>query len=98
MGPVAIVGGTFAASIVFAGVTAWIVKDLPHIRDRAARTLYLLDLLDTVFDWGSWTGTNLEGDFTSRFSNDQDGIVSWTLCAISIFGTRSPILFLMNTI
>ena len=93
MGPVAIVGGTFAASIVFAGVTAWIVKDLPQIRDRAARTLYLLDLLDTIFDWESWTGTNLEGDFT--FSNDQDGIVNWTLCAISIFGT---ILFLMSTI
>ena len=78
---------------VFSGVTAWIVKDLPQIRDRSARTLYLLDLLDTLFDWGSWIGTYLEGDFT--FSNDQDGFVKWTLCVISIFGT---VLFLMSTI
>ena len=93
MGPVATVGGTFAVSIVFAGVTAWIVKDLQRVRDKAARTLYLLDLLDTIFDRGSWTGTNLEGDF--EFSNDKDKVLSWTLCAISIVGT---VLFILSSI
>jgi len=84
---------TFAVSIVFTGVAGWIVKDLTQIKDKAARTLYLLDMLDTLFDWGSWIGTNLEGDFT--FSNDEDKVVNWTLCAISIFGT---VLFLISTI
>jgi len=92
MGPVATVGVSFAASIVFTGVAAWIVKDLPQIKDKD-RILYLLDMLDTAFDWGSWVGTNLEGDFT--FSNDKDKVVYWTLCAISIFGT---VLFLISTI
>ena len=92
MDPATAVGVTFAVSVVFAGVTAWIVKDSPQYSDKAAE-LYLIDLLDTFFDWGSWAGTNLEGDFT--FSNDQDRVVSWTLCAISIFGT---VLFLMTTI
>ena len=49
--------------------------------------------MDTIFDWGSWTGTNPEGDF--KFSNDKDRVISWTLCAISIFGT---VLFLISTI
>ena len=73
MGPGATVGGTFTISIVFTGVAVWIVRDLPQIRGKAARTLYLLDLLDTIFDWGSWTGTNLEGDF--KFSNDKDRVI-----------------------
>ena len=97
MGPETTVGVACAVSIVFAGVTAWIVRDLPPIQDKAgakaARILYLLDLLDTCCDWAAWTGTNLEGDFS--FSNDKDRVVSWSLCAISIFGTA---LFLVSTI
>ena len=51
MGPGATLGVTLSVSIVFTGVATWIVWDLPPIRDKAARTLYLLDLLDTIFDW-----------------------------------------------
>jgi hypothetical protein len=93
MGPGGTVVVTFAVSVIFTGVATWIVWDLPPIRGKAARTLYLLDLLDTIFDWGSWAGTTLEGDF--QFSNDKDRIMSWTLCAISIFGT---VLFLLSSI
>ncbi len=53
-------------------------KDSPQIRDKSAPTLYLLDLLDTLCDWA---GTSVEGDVT--FSNDPNGIIKWTLCAIS---------------
>ena len=93
MGPGATLGVTLAVSVVFTGAATRIVWYVPPIRDEAARTLYLMDLLDTIFDWGSWTGTNLEGDF--KFSNDKDRVISWTLCAISIFGT---VLFLISTI
>ena len=93
MGPGATLGVTLSVSIVFTGVATWIVWDLPPIRDKAARTLYSLDLLDTIFDRGSWTGTNLEGDF--EFSNDKDRVLSWTLCAISIVGT---VLFILSSI
>ena len=92
MGPAVTVGGTFAVSILFAGVAGWIAKDSPQIRDKSAPTLYLLDLLDTLCDWASWTGTSVEGDFT--FSNDQNGIIKWTLCAISILST---VLFFIST-
>jgi len=94
MGPGATLGVTLSVSLVFTGVATWIVWDLPPIRDKAARSLYLLDLLDTIFDWGSsWTGTNLEGVF--EFSNDKDRVLSWTLCAISIVGT---VLFILSSI
>ena len=93
MSPGATVGGAIAVSFIFAGVAAWIVQDLPEITHDGIKTLYLLDLLDTIFDWGSWIGTNLEGDFT--FANDKDGVIYWTLCVISIFGT---ILFLLSSI
>jgi hypothetical protein len=92
MGPAVTVGGTFAVSILFAGVAGWIAKDSPQIRDKSAPTLYLLDLLDTLCDWASWTGTSVEGDFT--FSNDPNGIIKWTLCAISILST---VLFFIST-
>ena len=93
MSPGATVGGAMGASIVFTAVAAFVVRDLPQIRGNTAQILYLLDLLDTMCDWGSWAGTNLEGDFT--FSNDKGKVVSGTLCAISIFGT---VLFLISTI
>jgi len=92
LGPQTTVGVTFALSIVFAGVAAWILKTVPKFTKKTRRVLYLLDILDTLCDWASWTGTSLEGDFT--FSNDQGGIVKWTLFVISIFGT---VLFLVST-
>jgi hypothetical protein len=92
LGPVWTVAGTFAASIVFAGLTFWIVKQKSDITYKKARALWLLDVLDTLCDWASWTGTSLEGDFA--FSNDRGGIVKWTLFAISVFGT---VLFIIST-
>jgi len=92
LGPVWTVAGTFAASIVFAGLTFWIVKQKSEITYKTARALWLLDVLDTLCDWASWTGTSLEGDF--GFSNDRGGIVKWTLFAISVFGT---VLFIIST-
>jgi hypothetical protein len=49
MGPSVTVGGTFAVSILFAGVAGWIVKDSPQIRDKSAPTFYLLDLLEAGY-------------------------------------------------
>jgi hypothetical protein len=85
------VGMTVAVSIVFAGMAAWILKDFGD-RHTTNKAIYLLDFLDTICDWASWAGTNVEGDFT--FSNDRDGFVKWTLFVISISGT---LLFLIST-
>jgi hypothetical protein len=93
LGPQLTVGVTSAVSIGFAGVAALVVKDFPiENMQEKVRVLVLIDLMDTIVDWGSWAGTNAQGDFT--FSNDRDGIVNWTLFAISNFGT---VLFLVST-
>jgi hypothetical protein len=92
LGPQLTVGGTFAASIGFAGLTGCIVMRSKTITYKTARVLYLLDVLDTLCDWASWVGTGLEGDFD--FSNDRGGMVKWTLFAFSVFGT---VLFIVST-
>ena len=75
----------------------WLVG-LPRIRHRSETnqpqlsTCWTCWKLDTLCDWAFWTGTSVEGDFT--FSNDQNGIIKWTLCAISILST---VLFFIST-
>ena len=90
------VGAALAGAFVFAGAAAWVVSSKQMFRTdspgKKITGLWLVDLLDTLFDWASWLSAAVEGDL--EFANDKGGVVSTSLVGISIVGT---LLFFWST-
>ena len=93
--PSTVVAVTFALSVTFTVVLSYLLKQLQLNDINSILQIALLqDFVDCVLDWVALFGANGEGDLT--FSNDESGVIFWTLVAIASAGTLAFFIDLCN--